>query len=69
MVEVHEAVAGPAESAHDAFSTAIGARVKSHDVCNNVTSRLIDQLAINNAVSASFPSTTASMSAIDSGLK
>ena len=43
--------------------------VKSHDVCNSVTSRLIDQLAINNAVSASFPSTTASMSAIDSGLK
>ena len=46
-----------------------GLEVKSHDVCNNVTSRLIDQLAINNAVSASFPSTTASMSAIDSGLK
>jgi hypothetical protein len=69
MVEVHEAVAGPAESAHDAFSTAIGARVKSHDVCNNVTSRLIDQLAISNAGSTSLCSTTASMRAMVSGLK
>ena len=44
-------------------------RVKSQDVCNNVTSRLIDQLAINNADGASFPSMTASMAAIVSGRK
>jgi hypothetical protein len=43
--------------------------VKSHDVCNNVTSRLIDQLAISNAGSTSLCATIASMRAIDSGLK
>jgi hypothetical protein len=44
-------------------------QVKSHDVCNSVTSRLIDQLAISNAGLASFPSMTASMAAIVSGRK
>jgi len=43
--------------------------VKSQDVCNNVTSRLIDQLAISNAGSTSLCSTIASMSTIVSGLK
>jgi hypothetical protein len=46
-----------------------GLPVKSHDVCNNVTSRLIDQLAISNAGSTSLCSTTASMRAMVSGLK
>ena len=43
--------------------------VKSHDVCNSVASRLIDQLAINNAGLGSFPSMTASMASIVSGRK
>ena len=44
-------------------------KVKSHDVCNSASSRLIDQLAISNAGSTSLRSTIASMSAIDSGRK
>jgi hypothetical protein len=39
--------------------------VKSHDVCNSVASRLIDQLAINSAGLASFPSMTASIAVIE----
>ncbi len=42
--------------------------VKSQDVCNNVTSRLIDQLAISRAGSTSLWSTIASIRTIDSGL-
>ena len=43
--------------------------VKSQYVCNNVTSRLIDQLAMSNAGSTPLCSTIASMSTIVSGLK
>jgi hypothetical protein len=32
----------------------LAGRVKSHDVCNNASSRLIDQLAMSNAVSTSL---------------
>ncbi len=47
----------------------LSVRVKSHDVCNSVASRLIDQLAISNAGLASFPSTTASIAVMVSGRK